>query len=136
MNDAEAEAERVLRENLQVRALSPEALERIRRVTETEWRANVETTTRRGWRTFAAAAGVAMLDVAGSWAFWMRGAAAPAEPLAKVMRSEAPGVVELRSLGRESPVAVGAMLLAGRQFAVRGGTLLELQGGGNLRIAP
>jgi hypothetical protein len=41
VQSGEAEDERVLRDNLHVQALSPEALDRIRRATEVEWRAKV-----------------------------------------------------------------------------------------------
>ena len=46
--------ELVLRENLKVPALSPEAMARIRRATEAEWRAQVRKPARR-WMPFAAA---------------------------------------------------------------------------------
>lgn len=134
---AEAEEERVLRDNLQVRALSPEALDRIRRATEAEWLANVVPPARRRWISYAAAASVLLLAVAGAWSYWSGGAGAlQGEPLGQLARAEAPGVVELRSLWRESPVNVGTEMVAGKHFAVRGGTLLNLHGGGNLRIAP
>ena len=52
----ESEEERVLRENLRVHALSPEALHRIRLATEAEWRASVIPPRRRAGMGYAAAA--------------------------------------------------------------------------------
>jgi ferric-dicitrate binding protein FerR (iron transport regulator) len=56
--------------------------------------------------------------------------------MATLARAQAPGVVELRSLWRETAVDVGSKLTAGQDLAARGGALLALRGGGNLRLAP
>jgi ferric-dicitrate binding protein FerR (iron transport regulator) len=132
----EAEEERALRENLQVRVLTPEALARIRRATEAEWRAHVGSTPRKVWLSYAAAASVGALAVAAAWAFMSHGwDAHPGEVMARVTRAEAPGVLERRSLWRDQDVSVGSDLVSGRTFQARGATLLSLSGGGNLRIA-
>lgn len=132
----DAESDRVLRDNLRVPALSPEALARIRLATEAEWRANVRQSPRR-WIPLAAAASVALLASAVIWNFLAGGSSALAgEPLATLARAPAPGVVELRSLWREAPVSVGSEVRGGQDLAARGGALLALHGGGNLRVAP
>jgi ferric-dicitrate binding protein FerR (iron transport regulator) len=43
--------------------------------------------------------------------------------------------VQVKSWGRESTLALGAPLQSGRRFEARGATLLELSGGGNVRVA-
>jgi ferric-dicitrate binding protein FerR (iron transport regulator) len=132
----DTESDRVLRDNLRVPALSPEALARIRLATEAEWRANVRQSPRR-WIPLAAAASVALLASAVIWNFLADGSSAWAgEPLATLTRAPAPGVVELRPLWRESAVAVGSEVHGGQDLAARGGALLALHGGGNLRVAP
>jgi len=132
----EAEDERVLRANLSVRALSPEALQRIRAATEAEWRAQVGATRRR-WIPVAAAAAAVLLAFAGTWTFLGRGSGAGAgPPIARVERAQAPGVVEVLPLWRETTVSVGAEIRGGQDLQVRGATLFALHGGGNLRVAP
>lgn len=133
MNDAEEE--RLLRANLHVRALSPEALARIRQAAEGEWRAHVDLPSRRRGVRLAAAASVAALAVAGAWGFLGTWNADAGETLARVARADAPGVVEERSLWREKRLDVGSDLKSGRHFEAQGPALLSLQGGGNLRIA-
>jgi ferric-dicitrate binding protein FerR (iron transport regulator) len=133
---ADVESDRVLRDNLRVPALSPEALARIRLATEAEWRANVRQSPRR-WMPLAVAASVALLATAVIWNFVSDGSMALAgDSLATLARAPAPGVVELRPLWRESAVNVGSEVRAGQDLAARGGALLALHGGGNLRIAP
>ncbi|HET9863944.1 MAG TPA: FecR domain-containing protein [Steroidobacteraceae bacterium] len=126
--------EQVLRENLRVNALSPEALARIRRATEAEWRAQVGAP-RRGWMAVAAAAAVLLVAAAGAWQAWMGDAGAGAA-MARLARSDGSGVVEVHALWRDTPVRTGAELRSGSDFIARGGALLALHGGGNLRIAP
>jgi len=142
MNDTDEE--NVLRDNLRVGALSPDALARIRAATETEWRANVAggiredqpRSARRRWRPFAAAASVALLALAGVGAYLSNGDTTPGDPLARLARAEPPGVVELRPWWREAALDAGADIRAGQRLAVRGGTLFALRGGGDLRVAP
>ena len=137
MNDGEEEI--VLRENLRVGALSSDALARIRRATEAEWRANVtpeQPSVRRRWQPFAIAASVMLLALAGVGTYLSRGTVANGAALARLERAEPPGVVELRPLWRESALDAGADIRAGQKIAVRGGTLFALNGGGDLRVAP
>jgi ferric-dicitrate binding protein FerR (iron transport regulator) len=134
MNDTEEEL--LLRANLRVRALSPDALVRIRQAAESEWRACVEAAPRRRWMGLGAAASVAALIVAGAWGFFGGAWNADAgETLAQVARADAPGVVDHRSLWRDAHLGVGSGLQSGHRFEAQGATLLSLQGGGNLRIA-
>jgi FecR-like protein len=132
---SEVDDEKILRGNLQVPALSPEALARIRRATEAEWRAQVGGTPRRLWMPRAAVAAGAVLVLLGAWQFWMRGADVR-EPLANLVRAEGSGVVELHTLWRDTMVGVGTVLRSGGDFEARGGSLLALRGGGNVRFAP
>lgn len=141
MNESEkpapdGEDERVLRANLNVHALSPEALQRIRRATEAEWRAQVGPARRR-WFPVAAAASAVLLVFVGIWSFFGRGTEVViGEPVARLARAEAPGVIELLPLWRNAAVNVGTDIRSGQDFEVRGATLFALSGGGNLRVAP
>jgi ferric-dicitrate binding protein FerR (iron transport regulator) len=129
--------EEVLRSNLRVPALSPEALARIRRATEAEWRAQTGGSPRRLWIPRAAAAAAAVLALGAAWQFWVRGASpASGEPLAQLARTEGAGVVEVRTLWRDAALGIGSELRAGGDFEARGGSLLKLNGGGNVRVAP
>jgi ferric-dicitrate binding protein FerR (iron transport regulator) len=44
--------------------------------------------------------------------------------------------VEVRALWRDAPLGIGSELRAGGDFEARGGSLLKLHGGGNVRVAP
>jgi len=135
-HSTKSEEERVLRENLSVHALSPEALQRIRRATEAEWRASVEPARRR-WVPYAAAASVVLVALAGTWSFLGRGPAAVAgASIARLERADSPGVVEELRLWRDTRLNVGQEIRGGHEFASRGATLFALNGGGNLRFAP
>ena len=131
------EADQVLRDNLRVHALSPEALARVRRATEAEWRAeHAAPAARRNWMPYAAAATVALFALTAALIFRPGIPSTPSGlPLAQLVRADAPGVMELKSWWRESPVTAGAELRAGQHFDARGDTLLTLRGGGNLRFA-
>jgi ferric-dicitrate binding protein FerR (iron transport regulator) len=126
--------EQVLRDNLRVDVLSPAALARIRRATEAQWRAQVGAP-RRGWIAVAAAAAVLLVAAAGAWQAWMRDAGTGAA-LARLARADGSGVVEVHALWRDTRVGVGAELRSGSDFIARGGSLLALHGGGNVRVAP
>ena len=133
MNDTDDE--RVLRDNLQISPLSPEALDRIRRATEAEWRAQVGPVRRR-WMPAAVAAAAALFAGFATWTLWSGGQAEPpSATLARVERVVSPGMVELRAWWRESPVNAGDGVHADQHLEARGSALLALQGGGNLRLA-
>jgi ferric-dicitrate binding protein FerR (iron transport regulator) len=131
------EADQVLRDNLRVHALSPEALARIRRATEAEWRAeHVAPASRRGWMPYAAAAVFAFIAMTSLLVLRTNIPPSPSGlPLAQLVRAEPPGVLELKSWWRESAVNAGTALRAGQRFEARGDSLLTLRGGGNLRLA-
>jgi len=132
----EANEERILRANLRVHALSPEALQRIRVATEAEWRATVAPARRR-WMPVAAVASLMALALAGTWSILGQGdRAGSGAPVAQLARTETPGVVEVLPLWRNAAVEVGAQIRSGQDLEVRGATLFTLQGGGNLRAAP
>lgn len=131
----EDEAERVLRDSLRTPALSAEALQRIRRATEAEWRATVaQRPARRWWPAIAAAAvvGIALGAAGVALEPWAK----PGATVGQLARTQAPGVERIRSLLPDEPVLEGAQLRAGQDFAVRGASLVSLPAGGNLRIAP
>lgn len=131
----DADDEKLLRSNLQVPTLSAEALARIRRATEAEWRAQVGGPPRGLWIPRAAAALVAAVALGAAWMFWVRGASG-AEPLATLARAEGSGVMAVHALWPDRRVDVGDELHASSDFVARGAALLELRGGGNVRIAP
>lgn len=129
--------EEILRSNLRVPALSPEALARIRRATEAEWRAQTGGAPRRLWIPRAAAAAVAVLALGAAWQFWMRGAGdTDGASMAQLARADGAGIVEVRALWRDAALGVGSELRSGSDFEARGGSLLKLHGGGNVRVAP
>ena len=133
----EGVAERVLREGLRTPALSPEAMQRIRAATQTEWRANVQAPTHARTRrlSLAAAASVLMLAAAIGWNVFMTTTGDTGALLGEVARFEAPGLVESGYLRRDVAMNPGASLRAGQSFDVRGDSLITLAGGGNLRLA-
>jgi ferric-dicitrate binding protein FerR (iron transport regulator) len=131
----DADEARILREGLRTNPLSEEALRRIRAATEAEWRASVGVRRRR-WAPMGIAAsvlGIALavgLSVLGSF-----GSAGDGEVLAHLVRSERPGMAQVRTFRSDSAVEVGESLLSQRTYEARGPSLLSLQAGGNLRIA-
>ncbi len=133
------DAELALREGLRARALSPEAMQRIRAATEQEWRANVQAPVqapaRRRWLSIAAAASVAAIAGVVGWNVFTANNAAGGAVLGQLARAEAPGIVESGYLRRDVAMNPGASLGAGQSFDVRGDSLITLTGGGNLRIA-
>jgi ferric-dicitrate binding protein FerR (iron transport regulator) len=134
-------ADSALRDGLRSRALSPEALQRIRAATEAEWRSSVaqpqvEPRRRSSWLKFAAAASVLLLAGAGViGVIGYNNQSAVGMLVATVERSEAPGI-ELRQILRaDEPMPAGADLRVFARLEVRGDSLLKLAGGGNLRVA-
>lgn len=134
--DNDFAAERALREGFKANALSPEAMQRIRQATEQEWRSVTRAPLQRGWRSFAAAASIAVL-AAGFGGAWLalNGGSADGEILGELASFDAPGIVETRTLRRDVAFASGAKLRAVRRLDVRGDSLVSLTEGGNLRLA-
>jgi len=127
--------ELVLRENLKVPALSPEAMARIRRATEAEWRAQVRKPARR-WMPFAAAAGVLLLATAATVPFWLKNTGETVEVMATLARTEGAGVARVHTWWADAPIVEGSSLRGGNDYEARGASLLALTGGGNVRVAP
>jgi ferric-dicitrate binding protein FerR (iron transport regulator) len=129
-------AEQALRRGLRAERLSPEALQRIRRATEAEWRASTQTRAPRRWLPFAAAASVLMLAVAGvlgvnSWNHRSDSAAL----LGSLQRAEPPGVWQKQLLRGDRALGDRAGLRVFQSLDVRGDSLVSLAAGGNLRLA-
>lgn len=136
--DGDAAELRVLREGLRANPLSAEALQRIRAATEAEWRATVAVAPpqRRRWLPAAAAVGLLGVAVLLGFTFLGRSPSGRAdEALAQLVRSDPPGMMEVRSWGRSVALPAGSRLVAGRSYRVRGQALLALESGGNLRLA-
>jgi ferric-dicitrate binding protein FerR (iron transport regulator) len=131
----EDEAERALRDSLRTPALSAEALRRIRKATEAEWRATIaQRPARHWWPAIAAAAlvGIALGAVGVSLEPWKQSGPAAGQ----LARAQAPGVERVRGWWPDEELTDGAQLHAGEDFAVHGASLVSLPAGGNLRIAP
>ena len=133
-------AERALREGLRTPTLSPEAMQRIRAATQQEWRAVTDApeqvrSPKRRWLSLAAAASVALLAGVVGWNAFMGNAANDGAVVGQLARSEAPGIVEPRLLGSDAVLSEGAPLRPGQTLDVRGDSLIDLTGGGNLRVA-
>jgi len=139
-NGGESAADRALREGLRAPALSADALRRIRAATEQEWRATVGAVpaipvprARRYWPSSAAAVTASIIAIV-SWHVFTPGNA-PGAIFGRIARSDAPGIVESHTIGRDVALTAGSSLRAGRALEIRGDSLLALEGGGNLRIA-
>lgn len=131
----DAGAEEALRSGLRAEALSAAAMQRIRRATEAEWRATTKTSPgRRAW-PWAAAASVVLLTLVSGWFLLDGRTAAGAGKLGALVRAEAPGLLERRTLRPDRVVAAGGLLQAGQSFLTEGNALLGLAAGGNLRVA-
>ena len=123
----EGSAERVLREGLKANVLSPEALQRIRQATEQEWRVVTRAPARRGWRTLAAAASIAVLAVGIGWAYFATySGSANGAILGEVASFDAPGMIEARPLRRDVVLVAGSKLRVGQVLDVRGDSLVSL----------
>ncbi len=134
MNDDETE--RALRDSLRTPALSAEALQRIRRATEAEWRATLTPRPARHWAP-AIAAAVVVAVALGAVGMRLKPWSEPGEPVGQLARAEAPGMVlEGGWLRPDQVVSTGADLRVGERFDARGASLVALPAGGNLRIAP
>lgn len=132
----DAAAERALRAGLKANVLSAEAMQRIRQATEQEWRATVRAPATRRPRAFALAASVAALAVVAMGAFLaLRTDSATGEVFGQVAAVEHPGLVEQVRFGRDVQLAAGTAVRVGQQLEARGDTVVNLEAGGNLRIA-
>jgi ferric-dicitrate binding protein FerR (iron transport regulator) len=144
-NDKRSEdaADRALREGLRTPSLSAEAMQRIRQAAQQEWRAatqvaelpEVVSHPKRRWLSLAAAASVAMLAGVVGWNVFFANPANDGAVVGQVARFEAPGIVEPHLLRRDTVLAQGAALHAGQALDVRGDSMVQLAGGGNLRVA-
>jgi ferric-dicitrate binding protein FerR (iron transport regulator) len=135
-NPLEDAAEHALRDGLRANILSPQAMQRIRRATEIEWRATAGRASRRRWMSLAAAASVIVLLCAVGIRVWVADSAADRGALlGKLARSDSPGIVETRFLHRDVALSAGAPMRSGQALEVHGDSLVALAGGGNLRVA-
>jgi hypothetical protein len=132
-------ADQALRSGLRANALSAEAMARIRRATEAEWRAQVEAAPappRRRWMPLAAAASVVTLLAAGALTLYLNDQrAASGALLGTVARVEAPGLQRTQWLRQDVPLPEGSELRVSQDLDARGDALITLSGGGNLRVA-
>jgi hypothetical protein len=133
----ETEDERALRTGLHVNPLSPEAMSRIRAAAEAEWRANIEPPARR-WLPYAAVTSFMVVVAIVTGLFFMArlDRTEHGESAARVVQFEAPGIVEVHFLRRSTALSDGAVLRSGRTYQVIGQALIDLEDGGNLRVAP
>jgi ferric-dicitrate binding protein FerR (iron transport regulator) len=128
-------AERALREGLKVNVLSADAMRRIREATEQEWRETTRTSRRRQASRFAVAGSFVALALAALWAFQTMSPGTPVAVFGRVVAAESPGLVELRRFAADAAVAPGSPLEVGQRLDVRGDTVVNIEAGGNLRIA-
>jgi ferric-dicitrate binding protein FerR (iron transport regulator) len=131
----DGQAERALREGLKVRALSAEAMQRIRSATESEWREVTRQDAGRRPRWFAIATSLVGVAAAGVWALLALSPGADGAVLGRVAYAESPGLFAIRRFTTDDPLAAGAALHAGQSVEARGDTAVQIEGGGNLRIA-
>ncbi len=127
-------ADEALRRGLRAERLSAEALQRIRRATEAEWRAS--TRPRRRWLPLTAAAAAAILAVASVLGVnaWNHRSDSGAL-LGSLQRAEPPGVWQKRLLRGDLSLGDRAGLRVFQSLDVRGDSLVSLAAGGNLRLA-
>lgn len=132
----EGTAENALRKGLRANVLSDEAMQRIRRAAETEWRATTNQNVRRRPHYLAVAAALAGVVGAGIWAFiGLNGGAAEGGVLGQIAAVDAPGIFESRTFAADASLAAGTRIRGGQRLESRGNTLVDIEGGGNLRIA-
>jgi ferric-dicitrate binding protein FerR (iron transport regulator) len=142
-NEKEAAADRALKEGLRTPALSAEAMQRIRQAAQQEWRAATQSVDsarvahepKRRWLSLAAAASVAVLAGVVGWNVFLANPANDGAVVGQLARFEAPGIAESHFLRRDTLLSQGAELHAGQALDVRGDALVQLAGGGNLRVA-
>jgi ferric-dicitrate binding protein FerR (iron transport regulator) len=128
-----ASDERALRESLRAADLSAEALLRIRRAAENEWRRNIA----RPRRVRALAASLWVLTALAGAALWnVISHGENGTSMAHLSRADAPGVIAIRRWRSDAPLAVGSQMRVGQTFEARGVALVALRDGGNLRLRP
>ncbi|MCB1625453.1 MAG: FecR domain-containing protein [Pseudomonadales bacterium] len=129
-------AERALRDGLRAEPLSAAAMQRVRAATEAAWRAATRQTHRsRTATSWAAAAALAMVAVAAGWLVVVSDRQTVAgERFGQIERAAVP-VSEVLSFGRSRSLVTGSVLRAGQRLQLAGNALIELQVGGNLRVA-
>jgi len=131
-------ADLALRDGLRSPGLSAEAMNRIRAATEVEWRAQVAVASprRRRWLPVAAAASVLMLAMAGVMGIYVHNQRpVTGALLGTVARAEAPGLHAKMLLSTDLPLAEGGDIRVFQDLDARGDALIQLAGGGNLRVA-
>ena len=130
--DDDGPVERTLEAGLRRQPLDAEAYARMHAAVSAEWRATVRP---RSWATarwgaIAAGLAAAFLIIAIGLRFF-----APAAVLGVAARADGDGLVSQSTLLPERHIVVGGVLRAGGMLMARGSVLVELQGGGTLRIA-
>jgi ferric-dicitrate binding protein FerR (iron transport regulator) len=89
------------------------------------------------WIPRAAAAAAAVLALAAAWQLWVREPGSRrGAPVAQLARAKARASWSGVPCGAMPPSASGSELRTGGDFEARGGSLLKLHGGGNVRVAP
>lgn len=132
---ADESAERALREGLKVNVLSAVAMQRIRQATENEWREATRAPGRRRARYVAVAASFLAVAIAGTWTFRAMSPESPAVTFGRVVAMESAGLIELKRFAADAAIASGSSLRVGQRLDVRGDTVVDIEAGGNLRIA-
>jgi uncharacterized NAD(P)/FAD-binding protein YdhS len=134
MSEEEVESE-VLRSGLTARPLDAEAMARIRKATEQEWRTQVRPQRmRKGWTRMAIAASAAIVAVAGGLMFTFQGVDTQSPALGRLERVGMQGVVERNWLNRSVALNSGDLLRAGETVHARSNALVTLANGGTLRL--
>jgi ferric-dicitrate binding protein FerR (iron transport regulator) len=131
----EESAERALREGLKANVLSADAMQRIRQATEQEWRETTRAPARRRTRYVSIAASCLAVAIAGIWTVDAMRAGSSVANFGRVVAAESPGLVELKRFAADVAVVPGSSLKVGQRLEMRGDTVVDLEAGGNLRIA-
>ncbi|MGC4028247.1 MAG: FecR domain-containing protein [Steroidobacteraceae bacterium] len=135
MNDP-IDEERMLREGLQTPGLSVQAMQRIRGAVQREWRLTARSKPRLGGRRWLAAAAAAILAIAMGWGIadrtWL---ASPGVQVGHIVAIAAPGLVEVEGFRRSSALVSGSAVRAGQKIAAFADARVNLDAGGDLRIA-
>ncbi len=133
---AEGAAESALRKGLKVNVLSDDAMQRIRHAAENEWRATTQEPVKRRPRYLAIAASLAGIVGAGIWTFIaLNGGSTEGAVLGQIAGVDSPGIIELRSFAADTPLTTGTLIRGGQRLDSRGNTVIDIEGGGNLRVA-